>query len=252
MQEIQTFLDNPEEVVLSPTLRKRIREYSDFLPEAVTISRKLSLHILTTTADKTWCLWHHLYERGDKGKRDYQGRDKFGILLTGVPGRSAQGESESPDEGCLNCGCTIDDSLWYLIFWKTWTVSSKGGTVVETWKRGHLNPRLRSLVVRGFKKLSCLTLKDMFVGESKEFFGMEHIADLSITLIRRCLTTLDHIEDALGELDGGMGYMDTLGIKKVGVLKDCSTMTDAEGPIERNGDKVLWASASQADAAGIF
>lgn len=243
MKEITTFLDDPEGVVLSPTLRKRIREYSDFLPEAVTISRELSLHILTTSADKTWCLWHHLYERGDKAKGDYQGRDKFGILLTGVPGRSARGEGESPDNGCLNCGCTIDDSLFYLIFWKTWSLTSHGGGVVEAWKRGHLRPRLRSLVVRGFKKFSGLTLKDMFVGTSKDFFGMEHVSMLSMTNIRRGLATLRHFEDALGE--DMPEYMQVLGIKEIGEQKDSSTMTDVGGPIESEGDKVLWPSASR-------
>lgn len=243
MKEICTFLDDPEGVELSPTLRKRIREYSDFLPEAVTISRQLSIHILTTSANKSWCLWHHLYERGDKAKRDYQGRDKFGILLTGVPGSSARGVGESPDEGCLHCGCTVDDSLFYLIFWKTWTLTSRGGAVVETWKRGHLRPRLRSLVVRGFKKFSGLTLKDMFVGDSKDFFGMEHVSDLSVTLIRRSLATLRHFEDALG--DSRLDYMQMLGIKEVGEVKDCGTMTDTEGPIESKGDKVLWPSAPQ-------
>jgi hypothetical protein len=123
---VKAFLKDQEHIDIDDTMHKRIRKYPDFFPQAVTISRMLSLHILTTgrKKNKLWCLYHHAYNCSGQNAKGTVVNPK-NYLFTGMLGEDVRDTNTGRAAlGCMDCGCTIEDSLWYLIFWKTWRQST--------------------------------------------------------------------------------------------------------------------------------
>lgn len=172
-EEVKTFLEDPDHVMISETNRKRIRERPDFVPSGATISRALSLHLLTTGRgkDNMWCVYHHMLKRGARGDKG----NKNDYLFTGMPGEDVR-DAGVATPGCMDCGCRTEESLWDFIFWKTWKLSTirNGEVISEGWAGQHLCPRARSFVVEAFKKSSNLELADMYTGLQMEYMGLEH------------------------------------------------------------------------------
>ncbi|KAF8059615.1 hypothetical protein FPV67DRAFT_1453986 [Lyophyllum atratum] len=185
-REFRAFLGQ-DKTVVSGTYRRMIRENQELLPEAATISRKLALHILTTTHGNSQCLYHH--------KTKTEGKPNGPYLLSGTPGPRVTKSKTNPDPpppapGLLHCGCEMDVALMDFIFWKTWKVmfaSPNRPDMAPIWEgmsSQMFEPRARMFIVNAFRNYTGLTLDKLYTGpgdtdvdESAEFpnfSGLEH------------------------------------------------------------------------------
>lgn len=88
--------------------------------------------------------------------------EKGELSLTGVTGMPVKKKGEGmlfrgPGEhevSHLDCGCGVDESLFYFWMWKTWRLRGVGGAVVEPITSVHVAPRLRNVVHQGFQRWS--------------------------------------------------------------------------------------------------
>ncbi|KAG6810085.1 hypothetical protein H0H92_013381 [Tricholoma furcatifolium] len=172
---IEGWLEHPGKYRLDDTLRRLIRKYQTFIPEAAISSRQLALEILTTNRGNSRCVYHH---RTDKTSKIRDGRGvKF--QLYGVPEAPCflwkkTSNTRKPAEGYLRCGCSEEDALLDFAFWKTWILESKG--ITEGLGEGVLSPRHRAFVLKNFRDYTGLKADDMYRGDlSDEEFERNQI-----------------------------------------------------------------------------
>ena len=137
----------------------------EFLPEAGTLSRDLSIHILATNRGNSICLFHQHH-------RHIKVSDGFGNgtknILIGVPYAnivaSSKDESQVPPEGHMHCGCQIDTALLDFFWWKTWVLTSTRPRleVSEGMREDVLPPRPRAFFVQGFTEAMGMTVDDLY------------------------------------------------------------------------------------------
>lgn len=161
--EIRQWIQDPSKSIPADT-RSMLREVPDYLPEAATVSAALTLHILTTPQKNTRCLFHNIYRRMNKSDLDVDAAmtrsEKGELSLTGVSGRKVEGdqrmyfraaEADDYEPTHLDCGCGLEESLFYFWMWKTWRLWGVGGAVVEPISSIHITPRLRNVVYQAFE-----------------------------------------------------------------------------------------------------
>ncbi|KAG6806632.1 hypothetical protein H0H92_010592, partial [Tricholoma furcatifolium] len=142
LEGIEEWLKNPDENTLDSRLCRLIRERQSFMPHVASISRALSLEILTTNRGNIICAYHH---RWDKVGRYIDGIEGKTYKLYGVPfprkvsRKKSDGVSRRKDH--LHCGCTEDSALLDFIFWKTWNIRSDRLDITEGLGNDMLKPR---------------------------------------------------------------------------------------------------------------
>ena len=144
-----------------------IRNIQPFVPRAATTNRVLAWHCLSTAWSNHQCRYHQ-----SKSKRapvrdgETKGLRLGEYLITGVPGArllaKAEGNESLEDSPFLNCGCSEDEVLTDFFFWKTWTITSPTTGITEGWKDQSFDPRMRAFVVTAFKKMTKLTVDDLY------------------------------------------------------------------------------------------
>lgn len=198
IREIQAYLQKGTS--LSPRVRKLIRNCPEYLPQAVMTTRALAIHTLETTQKNIKCLYHyenrsHKESDMDKARAEAKG-ERGDYTLTGVRGERSK---DNPTDRILHCGCDTDESLMYLLIWKTWKLSAMGGAVVEPILKTHLMPRPRSALVQGYFRGTGLCMNDMY--SEKNISEEEHNARLTLLGVRSKLHTLQEDWKRMGKDD---------------------------------------------------
>jgi hypothetical protein len=140
------------------------------------MGEEVSLHVLTTSTKMTQCLWHadHRGERSDQFK-DGNGYDRERFLLTGVSGqrRLKSQPTSARTKGHMDCGCPIQESLFYFFMWKTWKLrgyqNRPDGGIMEGMSRVHLKPRVRNIVAHSVAELTGLQTTHFYVDTGRPF-----------------------------------------------------------------------------------
>ena len=146
-------------------IRRLIRDVQEFLPAAATVSRELSLHILSTNRNNSICVFHQ-HRRHTKISDGVIPGQKH--ILRGVPYSrivgSAKGESQPPPEGFLHCGCSIDVALLDFFWWKTWVLRSARQDLPVSEGMGEevIAPRVRAFFAQGFTEATGLTIDELY------------------------------------------------------------------------------------------
>lgn len=85
----------------------------------------------------------------------------------------------------------------HFIFQKTWTMSGSNGAIVEGMQSQLWDTRTRGFVIEAFKRITGLTLDDLYSG-TKEYDGPEHMRNVLRTQISRLLPQLAAQNQLLG------------------------------------------------------
>ncbi|KAF8143230.1 hypothetical protein K438DRAFT_2109963 [Mycena galopus ATCC 62051] len=139
-------------VTVHITHRHFLRCVLDVLPGCVTMSRKVTKHLLTNMDEFTRCRFHERKRTTIEAKQmDGYTESKFAIEGVALPSlkksdekqknknskKAQTGRSLPERPGFLDCGCDEDTAFMEFIWFKTWTVKSKkpGWPMVEDMKR---------------------------------------------------------------------------------------------------------------------
>jgi hypothetical protein len=103
---------------------------------------------------------------------------------------SKKNNTVEPEDGHMHCGCAIEDVLMEFLFWKTWTATStRSNFRVSEGMRDELVPaRLRAFINQAFKKMTFLTLEDLY---SPEYGSLEYEARLRLKQAARVLRSVN-------------------------------------------------------------
>ncbi|KAJ7082873.1 hypothetical protein B0H15DRAFT_952256 [Mycena belliarum] len=151
-------------------LRRLMKLVPEFLPRCASISREVTLHILTNRAKKNPCVFHTLKTSGRKAVSD--GNGKF--VVNGVPYGKGTAEGNF-SKGALSCGCHIDEALLDFMLYKLAEARSyhPSLTAVEDLGGDPFHPRPRTFLSQVFLQTG-LTVNDLFVGEDNVFAALPH------------------------------------------------------------------------------
>ncbi|KAJ7065150.1 hypothetical protein B0H15DRAFT_958524 [Mycena belliarum] len=151
-------------------LRRLMKLVPEFLPRCASISREVTLHILTNRAKKNPCVFHTLKTSGRKAVSD--GNGKF--VVNGVPYGKGTAEGNF-SKGALSCGCQIDEALLDFMLYKLAEARSyhPSLTAVEDLGGDPFHPRPRTFLSQVFLQTG-LTINHLFVGEDNVFAALPH------------------------------------------------------------------------------
>ncbi|KAJ6542683.1 hypothetical protein B0H19DRAFT_957428 [Mycena capillaripes] len=113
---IEKYLNNTKrkEYTIPAGTRRLLRKIPGLAPQCATSTKKLALHVLTTSNGKTQC-------------RQLDGHTGGKYIVVGV----AYDPKAKPEEGFLGCGCNEKEALLEFIWFKTWTVKSGNARITE-------------------------------------------------------------------------------------------------------------------------
>ena len=136
-------------------MKRKIREIVELAPRAGTTSRELSLHILER--NNKICRHHGRYRTEDSfAKYD---------TVTSIEGVGYKKDyTRNAEENHMDCGCSIELSVWDFFWFKTWSVGSSHPRVThrENLKCDTIPPRLRSFFAEAYKLIGMITLDELF------------------------------------------------------------------------------------------
>ena len=145
-------------------IRRLVRDMQDFLPQAATVSRKLSLHLLGTNRNNTICLFHQHHRHAKF--QDGFGNEKH--VLVRVPYQkfvaSSREDQQAPQAGYMHCGCNVDVALLDFFWWKTWVLKSTRPDFEYSEGMGDevIQPRVRAFFAQAFTEATGMTVDDLY------------------------------------------------------------------------------------------
>ena len=159
-KEILNFITKQKPI--STRIRRLIRENQELFPEAATHSRQLVMHILYTGCGNYICRYHQKYQ--SRYDCDSFAGENVVKGVAFVKRISKKNNTTDPQIGHMHCSCAIGDALMEFSFWKTWTATSTrpGFNHTEGMKNEVMPARTRAFVNQAFKKMTCLTLDDLY------------------------------------------------------------------------------------------
>jgi hypothetical protein len=83
----------------------------------------------------------------------------------------------------MHCGCLIDTALLDFYLYKTWFVTSQDGGLVESMLDTHFSPRIREFVVQNFRRITGLTVDDLYTASDMTWTGLSD--DEALTTARQ-------------------------------------------------------------------
>ncbi|KAJ3924355.1 MAG: hypothetical protein NXY57DRAFT_970088 [Lentinula lateritia] len=172
-KEFRLFHEYPIGGKISPRIRRLSQEVPWFVPEGGTMSRELSVKLLTSRQGNILCPYHAVK---DKATRVHDKDGKHGTRdpsLTGVPKRPTKAKSHAgnPPDGYMHCGCELDLVLLEFYYWKTGRIYSPTLEIWETWKNEQMNPRVRAFVYGDWEKKMGLKLEKMWTRKPNNNVG---------------------------------------------------------------------------------
>ncbi|KAJ4497124.1 hypothetical protein C8R41DRAFT_865700 [Lentinula lateritia] len=163
-QQFARFHEAPVGGKISAKIRRLSQEVPWFVPEGGTMSRELSIRLLTSGQGNILCPYHAVKDKAIRAHDEDGKRDSQDPSLTGVPKAPTKAKSRpaDPPVGYMHCGCELDLVLLEFYYWKTGKIYSPTLNRWETWKNEQMNPRVRAFVYGDWEKKTGLRLENMW------------------------------------------------------------------------------------------
>lgn len=163
-------MKNPSKHI-DPKIRRTARDIQDFLPEAATTSREVSLHFLSATQDSVSCIYHWYSDKDFKARERPPTDGPYSFTgVTGVVRK--KGDIGLATPGHMRCGCEIEASLMHFLFWKTWSLRGPND-MEEGMMQSQFNPRARNIVTQAMEKVTGINSGNVYPGEGG-YESLEH------------------------------------------------------------------------------
>lgn len=99
----------------------------------------------------------------------------------------------SVEDGYMSCGCLEEEVLTEFFFWKTWTATSPKNGITEGFADQFVDPRTRTFIVSAFKRMTGLSVEDLYSHGHGETENRKRILRVQI----------ERLTNELNELNGG-------------------------------------------------
>ncbi|KAJ4470357.1 hypothetical protein C8J55DRAFT_491817 [Lentinula edodes] len=158
------FHEHPVGGNISAKIRRLSQEVPWFVPEGGTMSRELSIRLLTSRQGNL-CPYHAVKDKAIRAHDEDGKRDSQDPSLTGVPKRPTKAKSHpgDPPVGYMHCGCELDLVLLEFYYWKTGKIYSPTLGRWETWKNEQMNPRVRAFIYGDWEQKTGMRLENMWM-----------------------------------------------------------------------------------------